>query len=77
MGASVVFHAYGYERCTQNAQTAAYLLDAFKAIPQAHLLLVIDAMRDNLPETCANLDAWIDSLDATLDEAQRVHDNNA
>ena len=77
MGAKVVFHAYGYERSAQNAMTAAYLLDAFRAIPQAQLMLVIDAMRDNLPETCANLDAWLDSLDATLAEAQRVYNNNA
>jgi hypothetical protein len=77
MGASVVFHAYGYARYAQNAATSAYLLDAFKAIPQAQLLLVIDAMRVNLPVTCAHLDTWLGTLNATIDEAQRIHDNNA
>ena len=77
MGDEVHFKVYGYERVNEMTQITALALDALRAIPQAQLMLVIDIARETAPETCAHLDAWLDTLDAVTDKAQAMEELGA
>lgn len=75
--AEVQFTVYGYKQIGEMVALTAFLLDAFRAIPQAQLMYVIDIARKSAPQTCDNLDAWLDTLDGLADQARAMEELGA
>ncbi len=71
----ITVNVYGVKNVVETLQIAARLIDDFNAIPQAQLMSVIDAARDRLPDTCANLDLWLNHLDEVAEAARLLKAN--
>lgn len=74
-GAEITVNVYGVKNVVETLQIAARLIDEFNAIPQAQLMLIIDAARDRLPEMAAQLDLWLDHLDDVAEAMSQLKAN--
>lgn len=74
---NVEVNVYGLPKIKRTIQMAAFVADSFAAIPQLQIMHVVDAARDQLPEMCERIDAWLDSLDVIEAEIEKFNKDNA